>query len=282
MGVAFSTAMQHLHENRVLSYRHKDGSPMHLGLIDCDNCIAPDGSISSRVQHLLRYMNTYAEYSVSSGIHILCWLDAVPPGGHKDQEWDMEYYWMPRSIPITGNCVVLPDWESPQDLRPCTEKFFRLHKARFAQAWLPPVPKQLAKQSSVLCPDEILAKLFDEPAGAKWANIYAGNWQGYYESPSDADLALLIKFAFYTGKDRGMMESMFSECPLSRIRTRGTLRKPKRWGVPKWNNLKYRKRSLDKAIAETNNVYTPRPKKVSDADLYMQVRQQLHAQREAK
>lgn len=282
MGIAVATAAQHLGANRVLSYRQPDSSPIYLGLIDCDRCVASDGSISSRVQHLLRYMDTYAEYSVSNGIHVLCWLDAAPPDGHKDPDWDLEFYWQARSIPITGNRIVLPDWESPDDLQPRTDKYLKLHKSRFAQAWLPPASPRPAKPSSNLSRDEILAKLFREPAGRKWPDIYNGNWQAYYESPSDADLALLIKFGFYTGKDRQMMESMFSECPLSIILVRGTVEEPTIWRRPKWASEKYRKVSLDKAIEKTTAIYTPRQKPISDFDLYKMRRMQIHEKRGPK
>lgn len=141
-------------------------------------------------------MDTYAEYSVSNGIHVLSWLDTAPPNGHKDREWDVEFYWNARSIPITGNRVELPDWKSPLDLQPRTQKFLKLHKSRFAEAWLPQASPPVSNQSTGLSQEEILVKLFREKQGSKWADIYAGNWEGYYESPSDADLALLIKFAF--------------------------------------------------------------------------------------
>jgi putative DNA primase/helicase len=278
MNVPFASAIQHLDQNTVLNYRHPDGSSAHLGLIDCDHCVSPDGLISSFFQNLLRYMDTYAEYSVTNGIHILCWLEAVPPGGHKDREWDVEYYWQARSIPITGNRVELPNWESPIDLQPRTENFLRLHKSRFEQAWLPPEPEQTAHRPSVLSREEILAKLFREPAGKKWADIYGGNWQGYYESPSDADLALLMKFAFYTGKDRSMMESMFSESPLAMILVRGTVEKPTVWRTPKWGNQHYRQRSLDTAVERTTNIYTPPKKPISAEEVY-KMRRQSHEER---
>ena len=142
MGVPFALAAQHLGQNRVLSYRHADGSPMYLGFIDCDQCVGPDGSVSPRIQLLLRYMDTYAEYSVTNGVHVLCWLDAVPPGGNKDLLWDLEFYWQARSIPITGKPVKLADWESPHDLQERTKRFLTLHKSRFEQAWLPPAPRR--------------------------------------------------------------------------------------------------------------------------------------------
>jgi hypothetical protein len=272
MRVAFAVAKHHLQDDTVLSYRHPYGSAFYLALIDVDRCTAPDGSVSRWVQNLLRYMNVYAEYSVSGNIHILCWIDAVPPDGHKDRERCIEYYWMPRSIPITGNRVVLPDWESPYDLQECTQRFLKLHKSRFAQAWMPSAQQRTLERSSVLSREEVLEKLFRERAGKKWADVYAGNWQGHYESPSDADLALLMKFAFYSGKDRQMMASMFSACAASKVLVRGTVEHPILWRTPKWLNDNYRKTTLDSAIAKTTSVYTPREKPLSAQELYKKLR----------
>lgn len=278
MSVPFPDAKDHLTDNSVLSYRHTLESPAYLALIDCDNCIDPDGSISHLVQNLIRYMDVYAEYSVGGNIHLLGWLDVVPSDGHKDREWNVEFYWMPRSIPITGNRVELTDWKSPDDLQPCTQEFLRLHKARFPQAWAPPSPPT-PEQSCTLSSEEILSKLFREAVGKKWSDIWAGRWQGHYESPSDADLALLMKFAFYTAKDRQMMESMFSDCPLSTIIIRGTVDEPTVWRTPKWANLNYRKRSLDSAIEKTTATYVPRKKILSAQELYSIRRQQIQRER---
>ena len=132
----------------------------------------------------------------------------------------------------------------------------------------------------MLTREEILSKLFKEANGKKWADIYVGNWQGYYESPSDADLALLMKFAFYTGKDRQMMEAIFFEAPLSKILVRGTVKEPTIWRVPKWANENYRNRSLDAAIARTTKVYES-PKK-SMQEVYRMKREQMHEGRRQK
>jgi putative DNA primase/helicase len=280
IGVPFVEAQQRLDLNLVLSYRHPSKTGRYLGLIDSDECIGPDGLISPLGVKMLRYMNTYAEYSVTNGIHILCWLDDVPPGGHKDRRWNVEFYWMPSPIPITGNRVVLPDWESPEDIQLRTQRYLTLHKDRFPDAWLPPAPPDSSAGSSHLTADEILFKLFREPDGNKWADIYSGNWQGYYQSPSEADLAVLMKLAFYTGKDRQMMESVFSESPLSKILIRGTVEAPTRWRKPKWADAKYRSRSIEAAIARTTKVYTPVQKPMSDQDFYKMRRQQINEKRQ--
>ena len=91
-----------------------------------------------------------------------------------------------------------------------------------------------------------------------------------------------MKLAFYTAKDRQLMESMFSECPLSQILVRGTAQAPKVWRSPKWANQKYRKRWLDSAITRTTTVYTPGKKTTSAQEFYTMRRQQIHENRNQK
>ena len=90
---------------------------------------------------------------------------------------------------------------------------------------------------------------------------------------------MLMKFAFYTGRDRQMMESMFSESPLSKILTRGTVDEPTVWRTPKWANQNYRKRTLDAAITRTTTVYTPKQQSMSAQKFYTMRRWQIHESR---
>lgn len=263
MCVSYSTAVEHLKQNTVLSYRHRSGSSHFLGQIDIDHCVSPDGSISRRAQALMRTMDSYTYFSVSNGIHILSWLDEVPPdvdAAHKDKELDMEYYWMPRPIPITGSKVVLANWNSPDDIQERTQRFLRIHRGRFPAAWAPPRPKPTPDGKPILSSGEILSRLFHERRGHFWLDIYNGRWQGNYNSPSDADFALLKKFSWYSCRDRSTMDAMFSASPLSKILVRGTIEKPTYWKRPKWENANYRNRTLDEAIAATTDCFGSRKK----------------------
>lgn len=282
-GVPFPRAFKKLQVNIVLAYRHPNGSTRYLGIIDCDNCVGPDGFISRRIQKLLRAINSYAEYSVTgTGLHILCWLNAVPPpshvNSHKDREWDMEFYWQHISVPVTGKRVQLPDWESPEEIQLRTKRFMKLHAARFPNVYVAVSPEPEPFAIASLSADEILDFLFGEAQGSKWNDVYSGNWQAHYPSPSDADLALLMKFAFYSNKDRQLMESMFSASPLSRILVRGTIAEPTKWRKPKWENENYRKKTLDAALDKTTAVYTPR-KRMQPEPKFNIRQQQIHEER---
>ena len=275
-GVPFAAPFDCLQPNTVLGYRQPDNSRLRLGLIDCDNCVAADGTISRRIQNLLRYMNTYAEYSVSgTGIHGLCWLEDVPLNGHKDSEWAIEFYWERNVVPITGNRVCLPDWESPSDVLPRTTEYLKLHAARFPTT-SSYSSSNIAAEPCALSSEEILSLLFREPLGSKWQQVYDGQWHAYYRSPSDADLAMLIKLAFYSGKDPHMMDVIFSASPMAKILVRGTIEKPTRWKKPKWENHKYREMTIKAAIEKTASVYKHRKPAQSDQNFYRMAQQRIH------
>jgi putative DNA primase/helicase len=281
-GIPFAGALAHLGSGTVLGYRHPDPARIRLGLIDCDNCVAADGMISPRIQSLLRYMDSYAEYSVSgTGIHCLCWLDNVPADDHKDQEWNIEFYWERNVIPVTGNRVCLPNWESPNDVMVRTTEYVKLHAARFPKT-LAGTPMLPTAEPVALSPDEILGLLFREPQGRKWQDLWDGQWQPHYRSPSDADLALLMKLAFYTGKDPHMMNMMFSASPLAKILIRGTQAAPTTWKKPKWENQKYREMTIRTAIEKTTSIYKPRKTAQSANDFYEARRQQINEKRNHK
>ena len=259
VSLPFDEAVKYLGDNRVIRYFHPARFKRRLALIDSDRCILPDGSINSRIVDLIRYLNTYAEYSVSDGIHLLAWIDEQPPDGHKDSGLNVEFYWGPRSIPLTGRRVALPNWESPDDVQVRTAKYLRLHKERFPRVWTPPEPVLFTP--SALSADQILQKLFAEPDCRKWLDVYQGRWQEYYPTASEADLGLLMKFAFYSGCNRAVMDELFSGSPLGQTLCRGNgdprqrLRKTLR--RPKWQDPKYRNQTLDAAIDYTTSVYTP-------------------------
>ncbi len=276
-GVPFAAALKLMRPDTVVSYRQPDKSPDRLGLIDCDNCIADDGTISTRIQELLKYMDSYAEYSVSgTGIHVLCWLSETPEEGHKDRTWDIEFYWRHQTIPITGNKVELADWQSPEDLQQRTKRFMALHAARFPATVDPSSSTPTPTARCTLTPDEVLSLLFAEKNAEEWRQVYDGKWQRHYRSPSDADLALLMKLAFYTGKDVQVMDAIFSGSPLSQIMIRGTELNPRFVSKPKWTDRHYREKTIATAIHNTASIYTPRKQLRDDQELYKMRIQQIH------
>lgn len=83
------------------------------------------------------------------------------------------------------------------------------------------------------------AKLFDD--------LMKGNYEPYYTSHSEADMALANILAFWCAKDYSQMDSIFRQSNLYRDK----------WDEKRKNST-YGEQTLFKAINETNNIYTPK------------------------
>lgn len=84
--------------------------------------------------------------------------------------------------------------------------------------------------------------------GERFAALYAGSWQAYYASHSEADLSFCNLLAFWFAADKARMDRVF--------RASGLMR-------PKWDQRRgaktYGDATLDRAVADCQEVYTPPP-----------------------
>jgi putative DNA primase/helicase len=90
---------------------------------------------------------------------------------------------------------------------------------------------------------ELLERAFSASNGEKFRRLWDGDWSGY-PSQSEADLALAMHLAFWTGRDAGRMESMFRASGLHRGE-----------GPAQPKGIGYLARTIEKAIAGTDEVY---------------------------
>lgn len=74
----------------------------------------------------------------------------------------------------------------------------------------------------VLTDDEIIEKASSDKSGEKFRTLWAGNWNSYFNSPSEADSSLVFKLAFYT-KDSAQIDRIFRRSKLMR---------------PKWDEMR--------------------------------------------
>ena len=96
----------------------------------------------------------------------------------------------------------------------------------------PPAPVDLSDL-------DLLLKAFNDP---KFLTLFSGDISEYGDDHSRADQALCNMLAFWTSKDPERMDRLFRQSKLYR---------------PKWNRKDYRDRTIQKAIATTQNVYSP-------------------------
>ncbi len=107
-----------------------------------------------------------------------------------------------------------------------------------------PEPNGHAKHSPLEASDEeILALCRKARNAAKFADLYdAGDTARYDGDDSSADLALMSILAFYT-QDPAQLERLFSSSVLGRRQ--------------KWSRADYRRRTIDKALGNLRETYTP-------------------------
>lgn len=94
--------------------------------------------------------------------------------------------------------------------------------------------------------DSITDVMFSGKSGQRLKKLYDGDWKGYYQSQSEADMAFCNALAFYTAKDAQQMDMIFRKSGLYRS---------------KWDSIRYADGStygdvvIDKAIKDTADVF---------------------------
>ncbi len=205
--------------------------------VDLDHCRDPQtGELEPWAQEALADLNSYTEASPSgTGVHVLLFGD-LPPGRRKVGDVEAYGAGSPKYFTVTG--AHIPG--TPTTIEDRTEEFAAFH-ARHLGAEEPhaDAPSPRASAPVTLEDRELLEKARSAKNGAEFSRLWEG---GYPEDDSAGDLALCSHLAFWTGKDRGRMDSLF--------RQSGRYRE-------KWERADYRERTLGKAIANTTDTYTP-------------------------
>ncbi|MDP7621782.1 MAG: DUF3987 domain-containing protein, partial [SAR324 cluster bacterium] len=89
----------------------------------------------------------------------------------------------------------------------------------------------------------MIQKILQSKQGAKFNQLFTGNWDGY-GSQSEADLSLCSILAFWTGNDPSMIDEIFRQSGLSRCKW-DELRGPKTYG----------EMTIEKAISQNMETY---------------------------
>lgn len=203
--------------------------------VDLDHCI-------DRVDFCDEFVETlqsYAEVSKSgSGLHIIC-KGTLPDGARR--KGGVEMYSSGRYFICTGN-IYNAKYKEVVD---CTESIKVLHSK-----YLPSeTPKAEPRQHVEINMDdqEVVDKARNCRSGYLFNMLYQGNWQGLYNSQSEADLAFCNQLAFWTQKNEAQMDRIF--------RASGLMRK--KWDE-KRGGKSYGAITVSKACANCVDVYEPR------------------------
>jgi primase-polymerase (primpol)-like protein len=230
--------------NTVLQAVNSDGSWCGIGYmldggytgIDWDDCISPTGDIDPTILDHINSFNSYTEISPSgTGLKTLV-RAKLPAKGHHQEKigvFDSRRYFC-----ITGQ--VFPDVSSQIE-----DRQYQLDQL-IRQYW--PGDLNLKRASAVarpsfdLCDDDLIEKAIKANDSGKFRSLWGGD-VSCYASPSEADMALCCKLAFYTRKNPERIDRLFRRSGLMR---------------EKWNRDDYRTRTIEGAIEKTVDVYDPR------------------------
>ena len=184
-------------------------------VIDLDNCRDPQiGETEAWAQAIITELSSYTELSPSGkGFHI--WVRATLPKGQR-RAGRVEMYSEKRYLTITGKR--LTEFSENIESRDLSSLHSRL-------TTLDPALKK--RPQSVKSADTVASK-FDR--------LMAGEWEGRYDSPSEADLALCSILARKHNCDPQEIDRAFRRSGLYR---------------PKWEERQdYRDRTIQKAIEQ--------------------------------
>lgn len=234
--------------------------------VDLDKAIDPEsGDLKPWAQRIVESLNSYTETS-PSGTGVKIFLRATKPGQRcrtSVEDGEAEIYTHGRYFTTTGcrwpgtppeiedrqaalnaiyQSLFPPDPRNPDPRNPNSGHDPRL------QPRPQPTSSFLSADPAVLEDQEILRLARKQRrTGAKFSDLYDGNWPNHFNSQSEADSSLIFTLAFYT-KDPSQLDRLFRSSGLYRSK----------WDE-KHGEQTYGQMTIDKALAKVTRQYNPRP-----------------------
>jgi putative DNA primase/helicase len=204
------------------------------------------------VSEFIEMMCSYAEYSVSgNGIHIIVKGD-LPKGGRRKK--NVEMYDSGRFFVMTGNIASSYTRIAEDDYG----KIGYLHNKYIATSDVS--EKSITRKASreLDIPEaELIQIACNSKNGMRFKLFMDGGWEQFYNSQSEADMAFANDLAFWTNRDITKMDSIFRNSSLYR----------EKWDE-KRSNSTYGNDTLNKAISDCTNVFSPRERE-EEFNLYL-------------
>ncbi|CAC5918026.1 DNA primase [Staphylococcus aureus] len=208
-------------------------------VLDIDNAIDESSQITSNLALDMTKM-TYCEKSPSgTGLH--CFFKGELPKERKKKrsELDIELYDNARFMTMTGESIGQREISDDQSLlNNLVERYFK-------QEELPEtfIGNNITNKSN-LDDEDVINIMLKSKQKDKISNLLQGNYEPYFDSPSEAVQSLLHYLAFYTSKDKEQMERIFLNYN----------NLTDKWGS-KRGNTTWGQLELDKAINNQSEVY---------------------------
>ena len=219
--------------------------------IDLDDCRDPEtGSPGTDAREIILELESFTEVSPSgTGYHVLV-RGSLP--GDRSRRGSVEIYETARFFTVTGDRVeTTPSqvMERPAALESVYIEYIAETETSHSET---EVGTQQASthetsQSVTLEDEELLERARNASNGEKFERLWRGSTAGY-ESQSEADMALCFLLAFWTGGDAARVDQLFRQSGLLR---------------DKWDEVHYAdgstygEKTVERAIANTDDVYDP-------------------------
>ncbi len=175
--------------------------------VDFDGCFEDGEMVWGKED--IQTLNTYTEISPSgNGLHILAFGNKP---GKSSKKGKVEMYCESRYLTVTGRHLE----NTPKNIENRQEQINSLYQKYFAAQTQPLVNSPMPALPN-LDHCQILDKAMKAKNSAKFKALWQGNWQGYYKSQSEAELALCSMLAFWTQHDHAQIDSLFRSSALYR------------------------------------------------------------------
>ena len=211
--------------------------------VDIDHCYDPETNTFNEVATaIMAKQPTYMEFSPSSdGVHV--WFKGTKPKGpSKNTNTGVEMYDSVRYFTVTerqvpGTLDIVAE-ALPDTLQWIMDTYLAKPKAK---------KKKQSKTGEKLSDEDIIEKASAAGNGELFTDLMEGKWQEHYPSQSEADMALCLKLAFWSGKDKAQMDRMFRASGLFR----------EKWDQQHHaDGSTYGEETLNRAIEMTDTVYS--------------------------
>jgi putative DNA primase/helicase len=213
--------------------------------VDIDDCRDADTDhIAPWAQSIIDSLDSYTEVS-PSGTGVKIFMRASKPGrkcrkAHESGE--VEIYDQGRFFTVTGAHVA----GTPPTVEDRQDALGALYASIFGTDEQESVAP--GEPTDVNLSDDEIVKLVSSGRknNEKFAALWAGRWNDYFNTPSEADSSLVFKLAYYT-KDAAQIDRLFRQSGLYR---------------DKWDELRgeqsYGQITINRALAKVTKQYRPR------------------------
>ncbi|MDU0462074.1 hypothetical protein QVA57_05170 [Staphylococcus ureilyticus] len=207
--------------------------------LDIDDAVNPDtGQLQTDLALEMTEL-TYCELSPSgTGLH--CFFKGELPSERKKKrsDLDIELYNNARFMTVTGESIGQSEiCEVQATINNIVERYFKVEEPVKTFTIHP-------NRTNDLSDDEVLDIMMKSKNKDKISDLLKGNYEKYFDSPSEGVQSLLHYLAFYTSKDKGQMERLFLD--YNNLTDKWNSKR----GNTTWGQLE-----LDKAISNQSEVF---------------------------